>query len=115
MIAEFTMHWPSFTIGAVILFTIGGIAIMVLLVDHGHEKAAMREAYREDAMRLEQELQGIEGRADYESIVATTGSKIADMGSQLGSQYATVAISFVDLPPSDGMRYTQLPGSCFER
>ncbi len=46
--------------------------------------------------RLEQELQGIEGRADYESIVATTGSKIADMGSQMGSQYATVAISFVD-------------------
>lgn len=46
--------------------------------------------------RLETELGGIDGRVDYESIVATTGSKIADFGSQTGSQYATVAVSFVD-------------------
>jgi multidrug efflux pump subunit AcrB len=46
--------------------------------------------------RIENELGGIEGRADYESVVATTGSKIADFGSQTGSQYATVAVSFVD-------------------
>jgi multidrug efflux pump subunit AcrB len=46
--------------------------------------------------RIETELGGIDGRADYESVVATTGSKIADFGSQTGSQYATVAISFVD-------------------
>ncbi len=46
--------------------------------------------------RLEGELQRIEGQRDYESVVATTGSKIADFGSQTGTQYATVAISFVD-------------------
>jgi len=46
--------------------------------------------------RIETELGGIDGRADYESVVATTGSKIADFGSETGSQYATVAISFVD-------------------
>jgi multidrug efflux pump subunit AcrB len=46
--------------------------------------------------RLETELRGIDGREDYESVVATTGSKIADFGSQTGSQYATVAVSFVD-------------------
>lgn len=46
--------------------------------------------------RIEEELAGIEGRADYESVVATTGSKIADFGSQTGTQYATVAVSFLD-------------------
>jgi multidrug efflux pump len=46
--------------------------------------------------RLETEMGAIDGRVDYESVVATTGSKIADFGSQTGSQYATVAVSFVD-------------------
>ena len=46
--------------------------------------------------RLEAELGGIDGRVDYESVVSTTGSKIADFGSQTGSQYATVAVSFRD-------------------
>jgi len=46
--------------------------------------------------RIETELGEVAGRVDYESVVATTGSKIADLGSQAGSQYATVAISFVD-------------------
>jgi multidrug efflux pump len=46
--------------------------------------------------RIETELGAIDGRVDYESVVATTGSKIADFGSQTGSQYATVAVSFVD-------------------
>ncbi|MBT8479518.1 MAG: efflux RND transporter permease subunit, partial [Gemmatimonadetes bacterium] len=46
--------------------------------------------------RLEGELGGVDGSVDYESVVATTGSKIADFGSQTGSQYATVALSFVD-------------------
>ncbi len=50
----------------------------------------------EIVQRLEAELGGIEGREDYESVVATTGSKIADFGSQTGSQFATVAVSFVD-------------------
>jgi multidrug efflux pump len=46
--------------------------------------------------RIERELETIPGREDYESVVATTGSKIADFGSQTGSQYATVTVSFVD-------------------
>ena len=46
--------------------------------------------------RLETEMGEIDGRVDYESVVATTGSKIADFGSQTGTQYATVAVSFVD-------------------
>jgi len=54
------------------------------------------EVTDEIVQRLEGELQGIEGRADYESVVATTGSKIAEFGSQTGTQYATVAVSFVD-------------------
>jgi multidrug efflux pump subunit AcrB len=54
------------------------------------------EVTDEIVARIEEELGGIEGRVDYESVVATTGSKIADFGSQTGSQYATVAVSFVD-------------------
>jgi multidrug efflux pump subunit AcrB len=54
------------------------------------------EVTDEIVRRLETELAGIEGRVDYQSVVATTGSKIADFGSQTGSQYATVAVSFVD-------------------
>jgi multidrug efflux pump len=50
----------------------------------------------EIARRLETELGRIDGRVDYESVVSTTGSKIADLGSQTGSQYATVAVSFRD-------------------
>jgi len=46
--------------------------------------------------RIERQLAGISGREDFESVVATTGSKIADFGSQTGSQYATVTVSFVD-------------------
>lgn len=57
MIAEFTMHWPSFVVGAVIIFTISAICVQVLLTLHVRKKAAMRKAYREDAERLEQENQ----------------------------------------------------------
>lgn len=64
MIAEFTMHWPSYLIGAVVLFTIGAISVQVMLTLHVREKAAMRKAYREDAMRLEQELQGLRRALD---------------------------------------------------
>ena len=54
------------------------------------------EVTDEIVKRLETELGGIQGTVDYESVVATTGSKIADFGSQTGSQYATVAVqSFV--------------------
>ncbi len=57
MIAEFTMCWPSYLIGAAVIFTIGAICVYVLLALHISEKAAMRKACREDARRLEQENQ----------------------------------------------------------
>lgn len=57
MIAEFTMHWPSFILGAAGISLVAGIALMRAGILNTDEKAAMRKAHREDVMRLEQENQ----------------------------------------------------------
>lgn len=57
MIAEVAMHWPSYLIGTVVIFTIGAIAVHVLLALHVREKAALRKLHRAHTDRLEQENQ----------------------------------------------------------
>ncbi|MFQ5889315.1 MAG: efflux RND transporter permease subunit [Gemmatimonadota bacterium] len=46
--------------------------------------------------RIETELAALEGREDFESVVATVGSRTAGFGSESGTHLATVAVSFVD-------------------
>ncbi|MFQ5747722.1 MAG: efflux RND transporter permease subunit [Gemmatimonadota bacterium] len=47
--------------------------------------------------RVEEELTALPGREDFESVVATVGSKAGSFGgSTSGTQYGTVAVSFVD-------------------
>ncbi len=46
--------------------------------------------------RIEAELEGLPGRVDFESVVATVGSNSGDFGGSSGSHLGTVAIAFVD-------------------
>jgi len=49
------------------------------------------------ARRIEQELGGVAGREDFESVVATSGSRVAnDFGPSNGTHLATVAVNFID-------------------
>jgi len=49
------------------------------------------------ARRVEEEIGGIQGREDVESVVATSGARVAnDFGPSTGSHLGTVAVNFVD-------------------
>jgi multidrug efflux pump subunit AcrB len=47
--------------------------------------------------RIEQELAGVPGRVDFESVVATVGSQVTnDFGASGGTHLATIAVNFID-------------------
>jgi multidrug efflux pump subunit AcrB len=49
------------------------------------------------ARRIEVELEDVDGRADFESVVSTVGSQVTnDFGASNGTHLATVAVNFVD-------------------
>ncbi len=52
---------------------------------------------------LEEELEGIDGRVDVESVVATVGSRVSQgFGGGQGTHLATVAVNFVDFEEREG-------------
>jgi len=63
------------------------------------------------ARRVEQELGAVQNRDDFESIVATVGSRVAnDFGPSAGTHLATVAVNFVDFEERHADAFATMEG-----